>query len=462
MTLKPYLDCHKTDNEWVPSLPAHWKSTQLRHVARIYAGGTPDRSNVEFWRNGTVPWLNSGSVNDWIVTSPSEWITEEAASGGRTRWVPSKSVLIALAGQGKTKGLAARLEINSTCNQSMAAVVPTKYLDYRFAQFWISANYQNVRNLAGGDLRDGLNLQHIGGIHVPIPPKEEQVSIANFLDQETAEIDAFVADQEELIELLSERRSATITRAVTKGLDPNAPIMSSSLTDVDSVPEHWKKSRLKWGISKIESGVSVNAQDAPVQRTDEIGVLKTSCVYSGEFDPTKNKIVNPEDLNRVACPVRAGTLIVSRMNTPQLVASAGYVTRNEPRIYLPDRLWQVHFSDSWNAQFVHYWTQTKLYRTQVEAVCIGTSSSMQNIGQNDFRDFTLYLPPKDEQLAIVNQLHATTAEVDAAIADAREAIALSKERRAAVISAAVTGKIDVRGLVDPETSGVEGASVGAA
>lgn len=87
---------------------------------------------------------------------------------------------------------------------------------------------------------------------------------------------------------------------------------------------------------------------------------------------------------------------------------------------------------------------------------------MQNIGQDDLRNFILHLPPKDEQREIVDYLKTATSDIDAAIADAREAIALSQERRAAVISAAVTGKIDVRGLVDPEANDVEGVSVGAA
>lgn len=93
---------------------------------------------------------------------------------------------------------------------------------------------------------------------------------------------------------------------------------------------------------------------------------------------------------------------------------------------------------------------------------MGTSSSMQNIGQDDFRNFVLHLPPRDEQRSIVAYLLVEMAEIDAAIADAREAIALSKERRAAVISAAVTGKIDVRGALAPATRKMEAEPVGVA
>src|SRR5687768_989226 len=109
---------------WAPRLPAHWRNAALRWLADIYAGGTPNKENLSFWRDGTIPWLNSGSVNDWSITEPSALITEEALASSSARWVPAKSVVIGLAGQGRTKGTAARLEIEATTNQSMAAIIP--------------------------------------------------------------------------------------------------------------------------------------------------------------------------------------------------------------------------------------------------------------------------------------------------------------------------------------------------
>src|SRR5690606_37015243 len=111
------------------------------------------------------------------------------------------------------------------------------------------------------------------------------------------------------------------------------------------VPGHWEVKALKNVISRIESGVSVNAIDTPAAE-GEIGVLKTSCVYRGWFEPVENKAVVPEEYERVGCPVTAGTLIVSRMNTPDLVGAAGMVGESNPGLFLPDRLWQVHFADA--------------------------------------------------------------------------------------------------------------------
>ncbi|WP_374341911.1 restriction endonuclease subunit S [Methyloversatilis sp.] len=203
-----------------------------------------------------------------------------------------------------------------------------------------------------------------------------------------------------------------------------------------SLPAHWDGQSLKRVVAKIESGVSVNAVDEPAT-TGSVGVLKTSCVYSGRFDPTENKAVIADELDRVACSVQAQTLIVSRMNTPALVGAAGLVTEDAENLFLPDRLWQVHFTEAVPA-FVHYWTASPAYRAQVEMACAGTSASMQNLSQDDFLRFVLPLPSVREQAAISAFLDRETAKIDALIAGQEKLIALLAEKRQTTISHAVT------------------------
>jgi type I restriction enzyme S subunit len=206
------------------------------------------------------------------------------------------------------------------------------------------------------------------------------------------------------------------------------------------VPAHWNVNKIKTVIRSIDSGVSVNAADTPAE-DQSIGVLKTSCVYDGTFRPEENKAVVEEDLNRVACPVKKDAMIVSRMNTPSLVGAAGLVKESKPNIYLPDRLWQVHFQ-SCSPAFVHYWTLSQAYRCQVEIACSGASSSMQNLGQDQFKSFLIPLPPDDEQVSIAGFLDRETAKIDALIAEQETLLALLAEKRQATISHAVTRGLD--------------------
>lgn len=184
----------------------------------------------------------------------------------------------------------------------------------------------------------------------------------------------------------------------------------------------------------------MNAADTPAEE-GQLGVLKTSCVYSGAFDPAENKAVIPDEVVRVACPVRANTLVVSRMNTPDLVGAAGIVTSDIPNIYLPDRLWQVHFDlQKVLPRYVYWWTRSELYRDQVKMACAGTSSSMQNLDQASFRGFAVPRIELVAQKRIAAFLDEKTARIDALIAEKERLLERLVELRVAEVWAEVTGQ----------------------
>ena len=210
--------------EWIGEIPEHWDSVSLKWIASIYSGGTPSKNKPEYWNDGTIPWLNSGEVNQGDIREASEYITEEALSDSSAKWIPEKSLVMALAGQGKTKGMVAQVQFRTTCNQSLGVIVPNKKIDNRFLMYWLRKNYQNIRNLGGGDKRDGINLEMIGSIKTPITTPEEQTAIANYLDRKTTEIDELIADKKRLLELYEEEKTSIINQAVTKGINPNVPM----------------------------------------------------------------------------------------------------------------------------------------------------------------------------------------------------------------------------------------------
>ena len=122
MRLPPYPSYKPTGVEWLPELPDSWDLVALRWLSQRYAGGTPDKANSAFWDDGDIPWLNSGAVNDGYITEPSEFISRAGFLGSSAKWIPKGALVMALAGQGKTKGIVAQLGFDTTCNQSMAAI----------------------------------------------------------------------------------------------------------------------------------------------------------------------------------------------------------------------------------------------------------------------------------------------------------------------------------------------------
>lgn len=207
----------------------------------------------------------------------------------------------------------------------------------------------------------------------------------------------------------------------------------------DQLPSHWQQLRVKHVIERMESGVSVNSDASPASN-EEIGVLKTSCVYGDQFSPQENKRVLDEQIERVACPVKANRLIISRMNTPELVGSCGYVDHDFPNLYLPDRLWQAVFSKSrkCSPKFAWYYLTSRPAKSAISSLAAGTSASMQNIAQDAFVGIGFPLPPLDEQQTIARFLDAKTAQIDELIAKKRLLIAKLKEKRQALIARTVT------------------------
>ncbi len=251
MSFPRYPEYKDSGVEWLGQVPGHWAVGSARWITRRYSGGTPDKAKLEYWEDGTIPWLNSGAVNDRLITEPSTFITDEAFANSSAKWIPKGALVMALAGQGKTKGMVAQLGIPSTCNQSMAAIIPSNAIEARFLFWWLDANYQNIRNMAGGDLRDGLNLELLGNIQCPLPSPGEQTQIAAFLDRETAKIDALVAEQRRLMALLKEKRQAVISHAVTRGLNPDAPMKPSGIEWLGDVPEHWEIKSIRYILDAI-------------------------------------------------------------------------------------------------------------------------------------------------------------------------------------------------------------------
>lgn len=262
MKIAAYPHYKPSPISWLDQMPKHWDTASLRWMSRRYSGGTPDKGNEAYWEDGEIPWINSGAVNDGYITEPSELISHEGFANSSAKWIPKNALVMALAGQGKTKGMVAQLGIKTTCNQSMAAIIPDHRFTPRYLYWWLIANYQNIRNLAGGEARDGLNLDMLGSIPCPVPPLAEQQTIARFLDAQTVRIDTLVAKKRQLIAKLKEKRSALIARTVTRGLpvtpvkagaeaakaaglEPILGMKNSGVTWLGDIPAHWNVKRIK-------------------------------------------------------------------------------------------------------------------------------------------------------------------------------------------------------------------------
>jgi type I restriction enzyme, S subunit len=334
--------------------------------------------------------------------------------------------------------------------QGTARIAVASAHDPRYV-FWVlrskSAMAQWESSVGGATFR-ALNLGPIAATTVPLPPLEVQRSIGVFLDRETLTIDALVSKQQRLVELLTEKRQAVISHAVTRGLNPHAPLKPSGVEWLGEVPAHWRVSPIKQVVDRIQQGWSPQCESDPAE-DGEKGVLKVGCVNGGTFRPTENKklpdgVGAPVDLG-----IRRDDLLVSRANTRELVGSAAIVLEDYPNLLLCDKLYRLRCrTDLVISAYLQRFLMSDVARSRIELGATGASASMQNISQSILLEMHIPLPEIDEQRRILTTLASELSHLETLQSNAEAAIQLLRERRTALISAAVTGKIDVRALED--------------
>lgn len=287
------------------------------------------------------------------------------------------------------------------------------------------------------DFRLRLYWEEFKCIEIALPPDDEQSEIVDFIRYETAKIDALIAEQEKLIHLLAEKRQATISHAVTRGLDPAAPMKDSGVAWLGEVPAHWHPKRLKNVSPFITVGIVVNPSDYVAE--EGLPFIYGGDIAEGRISISGSRRISPDDSAKQAkTKLEAGDLLTVRVGAPGVTAVVpeSCAGGNCASVMLTRR-------GDFDSMWLCYAMNSRMVRFQVEVVQYGAAQEQFNISHAI--NFWVMVPPLAEQNDIAQFLDVETTRLDTLRAEAERAIALLKERRAALIAAAVTGQIDVRG-----------------
>jgi len=447
MSLPRYPEYKDSGVEWLGEVPAHW---EIRRLSSLFVQVTEEGDT-------DLPVLmvsiHSGVSDDEIDEEErSRKVTRSEDRSKYKRVAPGDLVYNMMRAWQGGFGTAT---VTGLVSPAYVVARPTETFQTHLVEQQLRSPQavEEMRRHSRGvtDFRLRLYWDEFKTLSITLPPATEQTAIAAFLDRETAKIDALIAEQDKLLALLTEKRQATISHAVTKGLDPDVPMKDSGVKWLGEVPRHWKLMRIRHLVSTIEQGWSPQCENFPVEAPDEWGVLKVGCVNGGFFRPSENKKLPLELAPMPAYALKRGDLLISRANTRELVGSAAVVQRDFNNLLLCDKLYRLRLAPGkCLAAFAAAYLSTREARSQIELDATGASSSMLNIGQSAVLDLLMPLPVMDEQKAIAEFISAETARLDALAAEATRAIALLKERRSALISAAVTGKIDVRNALQKQ------------
>jgi type I restriction enzyme, S subunit len=449
MSLPTYAKYKSSGVEWLGDVPAHWPVDRLK--ASIISckngiwGDEPkgDGEDIECVRvadfdrarlvvDGEVPTLRSVSHSERSgrVLKRGDLLLEK--SGGGEKQPVGQVVLYD------------RDEV-AVCSNFVAKVTLAEGMVPKFWMYQHAAAYS--RGLNVGSIRQTSGIQNLDQSQYfdergVFPPRSEQRVIADFLDHETAKIDALIAEQEKLLALLAEKRQAAISHAVIRGLDPNAPLKDSGIPWVGEVPAHWEVTRLKF-VAAVQTGIA-KGKDMLGKKTITVPYLRVANVQDGHLalDEIALIEIEPEQLERYR--LQTGDVLMNEGGDFDKLGR-GAIWNGE----IKDCIHQNHVFAVRPHAVSSQWLNQITSSDYAQFYFMGRSKQSTNlasISSTNIMELPVVLPPEKEQAEILAFIDEQSARLDSLQASASHAIELLKERRSALISAAVTGKIDVRGL----------------
>ncbi|MDD2976039.1 restriction endonuclease subunit S [Aquabacterium sp.] len=436
--------------EWLGSVPAHWRVERLKHVATVFPSNVDkksydDEAPVRLC-NYTDVYYNDEIREDMdlmMATASAEQIEKFSLRAGDTIITKdsetSDDIAISAYVPKDLPGV--------VCGYHLSMVRPKSGGNGRFLKRFFDSQVAKAQAAvtANGLTRVGLGQYAIDNLHIAVPPLEEQVGIGSFLDRETAKIDALVAEQEQLITLLREKRQAVISHAVTKGLDSSVPMKDSGVEWLGEVPAHWQVKQLRH-VARIVRGASPRpAGDPKFFSSDDSDTTNVPWVTVAEI--TKDDSLYLTDVSELLTPLGAeasqrferGTVIFSNsgatLGVPKILAID--CCANDGVLAFKSLDQQVH------REFLYFFLSTTTERLRTE---MKQGGGQPNLNTDIVKNIGVAVPSLNEQIAIVSAVRQQTARFNDLICEAQRGVSFLQERRSALISAAVTGQIDVRGL----------------
>ncbi|MDO4918351.1 restriction endonuclease subunit S [Kocuria sp.] len=410
-------------------------TVKLRHLAQF---NPPVPEAVTSDPVAEWPLLPMEDIGNFTPPTITQHRTYEALSTGYSYLEPSDIAYAKVTPCFENgKGLdGADLEGPTFATTEVSVLRPQPDVSQRFLTYVLQS--EGFRSAAIASMTGAGGLRRVSessmkNYRTPAPDVSVQNKIADYLDHETAEIDHLIKDLHLFLDISHARMKATV-ESLLRG-------------------EQFTRIKLRRLSPMRRTGTSVNADSEPAH-PGAPGILKTGAVSKGWFDPSENKAVtDPREASRLTAPLTGDRVLVNRANTPDLVGSAVYIANDAQNLFLSDKLWSIDFKAV--NSYIALALSTRAYREQISMLSVGASSSMQNLSYSDFLGIQVPVPDERTQKEIVAHVDSLMSRELEVEAQAKNAIDLARERRAALITAAVTGQIDVTARNRPAAEQLE-------
>lgn len=443
---KEYPEYKISEFEWLGNIPRHWDTVRLKFISSI----NDESLNKKTDPNLEIEYVDIGNVDKvYGIIDKERMLFKDAPS--RARRIVKEGDVIVSTVRTYLKAIAPiDNDNNIVVSTGFAVVRPIEDVSSRFTQYALRSSYfidSVVANSVGVSF-PAINTSVLEMLPVVIPPNKEQKMIASFLDRETERIDRLIKMQERLIELLEEKRTALISHAVTKGLDPDVELKDSSFGWLGEIPEHWDLVPLKYIIKQSPGSIKTGPFGSQLLNSDmqgdEIKVYDQKNVIENDFGlgdkyVSKDKYKELKDFQ-----VYPGDILVSTRGS---IGECMVLPHESEKGILHPCLLRVQPDDKKiDTDYLVYFIEES-YLSRRQLLSGSNATTIEVIYSNTMKELNITLPPISEQRKIVERIDEKTSQIEKLLEKVGESIAKLEEYRVALISAAVTGKIDVRDQV---------------
>lgn len=442
-----YAEYKDSGVEWLGEIPSHWDSKSLKYLCTynddVLSETTPKDTEIQYVDIGSVSAIEGISNLETMIFKDAPSRARRVVKDGDVIVSTVRTYLEAIAPIDNPPE-------NLIVSTGFAVIRPNKELYKGFASYCLRAKgfIKEVVARSVGVSYPAINSSELVNIIIPSLNFNEQVQIANFLDHETTKIDSLIEKQQKLIELLKEKRQAVISHAVTKGLDPNVPMKDSGVEWLGEVPEHWQV--IKFGITNQSAVLGGNYISS--EGDDGVPVIKMGNLGRGNISLVKVERLKKNEAYESEHTLKKGDFLFNTRNSLDLVGKVSIWREELDKAVYNSNILRISFNKLiGSSEYVSYLFNSDLGLSQLRLIAKGTTN-VAAIYYKDLSGLVFAYPPTAEQNKIVSVLDDSCASLDKLILKAESAIQLMQERRTALISAAVTGKIDVRNWQAPNAT----------
>jgi type I restriction enzyme S subunit len=440
MSVDAYAEYKESGVEWLGRVPQHWTTSKIKYAYRFSTGWTPPTGDSANYDGDNI-WVNISDLGPRVISDAAKRLSDAAIEKTDIALSPAGSLLFSFK---LSIGQVSFAGCDLYTNEAIASFPPQDgvNLEFAFYAFPLFIVKNASENIYGAKM---LNQELIRSALICLPPLPEQSDIATFLDRETGKIDALVEEQRRLIALLKEKRQAVISHAVTKGLNPNTPMKDSGIEWLGEVPAHWTVAKAKHFLS-VASGFAFPSERFS-QDANDVRLLRGINIGVGKVRWDEAVYWNRQSDDGLDAFALVTDQLVIGMDRPWISEGLRIAMLSEDDVpaLLLQRVAALNPASGVEAGFLFLLFSAQSFFHHCFPDMTGVS--VPHISPTQIGDYSVAMPPLDEQLEIVACYSRQNSSSQRLFAEAEAAVALLQERRAALISAAVTGKIDVRGLV---------------